>query len=166
MPAAIKKKTVRKHTLRALSPPRRFRWARHERVNPKQGTGVCVTTAPGGERICRWAVEATAAAKRLAALPNVTLEKGRVRTPLRAGAGTANRQMGPPGGLQMDIALTDSMHPGEMASPAMSSLFFPAAGKEGLGWTTAFTPAAPWIFHACLTPAGVRIDSMVRSGRE
>ena len=46
-------------------------------------------------RICRLAVEAIAAAKGLAALPNVTFEKGRARTPLRAGAGTANRQMHP-----------------------------------------------------------------------
>jgi len=60
-----------------------------------------------GGRICRLAVAATAAAKGLAALPIVTFEKaakglaalpivtfekGRARTPLRAGAGTANRQ--------------------------------------------------------------------------
>ncbi len=46
-------------------------------------------------RIFRLAVVATAAAKGLAALPIVTFEKGRARTPLRAGAGTANRQMRP-----------------------------------------------------------------------
>ena len=44
---------------------------------------------------CRLAVAATAAAKGLAALPSVTFKKGRARTPLRAGAGTANRQMRP-----------------------------------------------------------------------
>jgi len=37
--------------------------------------------------ICPLAAEATAAAKGLAALPIVTFEKGRARTPLRAGAG-------------------------------------------------------------------------------